>query len=68
VAFQKYSLRNTTVFNSGFNNMNCIVIQIIVDNAFPNTIVFVGVFDDWLLEVSIELEDLYIYEKIVQRI
>jgi hypothetical protein len=59
VAFQKYSLWNTTVFNSVFNDVDCIIIKVVVYYAFSDTIIFIRVFNDWFLEICIELKNLF---------
>ena len=64
MAFQKYSLGNTTVFNSALDDVDGVVIQIVVYDAFSDSIVFIWIFNDWLLEVSIELEDLFMKNKL----
>ena len=58
MAFQENTLGDTTVFNSSFDDVDCIIIQIVIDNAFSYSVVFIGIFNDWLLEVSVELKDL----------
>lgn len=59
MAFQKYSLWNTTIFYSTFNDVDCVVIKVVVDDALADSVVLVGVLNDWLLEEAIELEDLF---------
>jgi hypothetical protein len=60
MALQKDTLRNTTVLDSLFNDVKGIIIKIVIDNAFSNSVIFVRIFNYWFLEVSIELEDLYL--------
>ncbi len=60
VAFQKDTLRNTTVFNSLLNDVKGIIFQVVEDSAFADSVVFIRIFNDWLLEVSLELKDLYL--------
>lgn len=38
--------------------MDGIVIQVVHDNAFSDSVIFVGVFNDWLLEKGIKFQDL----------
>lgn len=58
VAFQKDALGNSRVFDSGLDDVQCTVFQVVVDDALADTIVFVGIFDDGLLEVGAEVKDL----------
>lgn len=36
--------------------MNGVIIEVVVDDAFTNSVVFIGVFNNRLLEVAVELE------------
>ena len=63
MAFQKYSLRNATIFNSALNDVNGIVVKVVVDNTLSDSVVLVGVLNDWLLEEAVELEDLFMKVK-----
>ena len=56
VAFQKDTLRDATIFNSLLNNMHSIIIQVIVNDALSNSIIFIWVLNNWFLEESVELE------------
>ncbi len=58
MAFKEDSLRNTRVFNSGFDNMKSVIVEVVVDDAFPNSIVLVGILHDWLFEICIKAENL----------
>jgi len=55
VSLQENTLRNTTVFNSIFQNVKSIIIEVIVNCAFTDTIVFVGVLNNRLLEIGFEV-------------
>ena len=59
MAFQKDTLGDTTVFNLVLNDMKCIIIKIVVDSTLSNSVVFIRVFNNWFLEVSTEIEDLF---------
>jgi len=63
VALKENTLRDTRVFDAGLNNVHGVVLKVIEDNALAETIVLVGVFDNRLLEVSVELEYLAIVLK-----
>lgn len=58
VAFQKYTLGNTSVLNLVFDDVKRVIIEVVVHSALSDTVVLVGVFDHWLLEVGFELQDL----------
>ena len=59
MAFQKYSLWDATIFHSAFNDVYCIVVKVVVDDTLADPVVLVGVLNHRLLEVAIELEDLF---------
>ena len=59
MSFEEDSLRDAGVLNSGFNDVQSVVFQIVVDNALADSEVFVFVFNNSLLEVGIELQDLF---------
>jgi hypothetical protein len=50
VSLHENALRNAGVLNSGFDNMNGIIIQVVINNALPHPEVFVGIFNDGFLE------------------
>jgi len=58
MAFKEDSLRNTAVLYSVLEDMEGIIIEIVVNGAFADTVVFCGAFNDWLLEVSVEMQHL----------
>jgi hypothetical protein len=51
-------LGNTAVLNSIFEDMQSIVVKVVVNSALADTIVFCWVFNNWLLEITLEMEDL----------
>jgi hypothetical protein len=59
VAFQKDTLRDSTILYSLLNDMHGIILKIVKDGALSNSVIFIGIFDNWLLEISVELKDLY---------
>ena len=63
MAFQKYSLRDATIFHSALNDVDCIIIKVVVDDALSDPVVFIRILNYWLLEVAIELEDLFMKNK-----
>jgi hypothetical protein len=60
VSFQEDTLRDTTVLNSVFQNVEGVIIEIIVNSAFTDAIVFIGILNDGLLEIGLEVQDLII--------
>jgi hypothetical protein len=58
VSLKEDALRDATVLNSILKNVQSIIIQIIVNGAFADTIIFVRVLYDRLLEVGLEVQNL----------
>lgn len=58
VSLQEDALGDARVLNLRFNDVDCVIIQVVVDNAFADSEVFIWVFNNWFLEVGIEFEDL----------
>jgi len=58
VSLHEDALGNSGVLNSWLNDVDGVVIEVIVDDALSKSVVLVGVFNYWLLEVSFESEDL----------
>ena len=58
LSLQKYTLRETRVFDFGLGDVDGAIHQIIHDNTLSNSVVFIRVFNDGLLEVSIISKDL----------
>ena len=54
MALQENSLRNTGVFNSWFDGVNGIIVQVVVDDAFSQSEILVGILNNWFLEVCVE--------------
>ncbi len=55
MSLEEDALRDTTVLNSILEDVQSVVIQIIVNGAFADTIILVRVFNDGLLEVGLEV-------------
>ena len=51
-------MRNSCVLDTVFDDVDGVVFEVVVENALANAVVFVGVFNDGLLEVSFEIENL----------
>ena len=58
MTLQENALGDSSVLNSVLKDMQCVVIKVIVDGALADTVVLVGVFNNWLLEESVEVEHL----------
>lgn len=58
VAFQKDALWDTSIFNSWFNNVDGIIIEVVKDDTFTNSEILIPVLNDWFLEVSMEFKNL----------
>jgi hypothetical protein len=58
VTLQEYALRDASVFHTLLNDVERVIFQVVIDNAFADSEVFIGVLDHGFLEVSVELEDL----------
>ena len=59
MSFHEDSLRDTRVLDSWLDNVNGVIVEIIVNNAFSDSEIFVSILNDWFLEVSVEFENLY---------
>ena len=58
VALEENTLRHTGVLNTWFDDVQGVILEVVEDVAVADAEVLVGVLDDWLLEVSVELEHL----------
>ena len=58
VSLKEYSLWDTRVLNATLNDVDGIIVEIVVDNAFADSIVLSWVFHYWLLEVGFEVKHL----------
>ena len=52
MAFEENALGNSRVSNSGLDDVNSVILKVVVDDAFPDAIVLVGVFNHRFLEVG----------------
>ena len=59
MSFHEDTLRDTRVLDSWFDDVNGVIVEIIVNNAFSDSEIFVSILNDWFLEVSVEFEYLY---------
>jgi hypothetical protein len=57
------TLRNTRVFNSWFNDVDCVIVKIVINDALANSEIFISIFNDWFLEETMEFENLSIMLK-----
>jgi hypothetical protein len=58
VSFQEDSLWHSRVLNSWLDDVDGVVIKVVVDDALPDSIVFVCVLNNWFLEVTMESQHL----------
>jgi len=58
VSLEEDSLGNSRVLYSSFNDVDGVVVQVVHDYAFSDSVIFVGVFNNWLLEKGIKFQDL----------
>ena len=65
VSLEEDALGDTRVLNARLDDVKGVVIKVIEDDALADAEVFVGVFDDGLLEESVELEDLQLKRKML---
>ena len=59
MSLKEDTLWDTWILDSWLNDVESIIIQVKVDDAFSHTVVFVLVLNDWLKEVTFEVEDLW---------
>jgi len=52
VSLHEDSLWNSRVLNSWLDDVDGIVIKIVVDSAFSDSVVLIGIFNNWLLEIT----------------
>jgi hypothetical protein len=58
VALKENSLRDTWVLDARLDNVNCVVLEVVENDALAEAVVLSGVLNDGLLEVGVELKDL----------
>jgi hypothetical protein len=63
VSLQENALRDTSVLNARLDDVECIILKIVVEDALSNSEVFIGVLNNWLLEINIELKYLSVILK-----
>ena len=56
MSLQKDSLWHSRVLNSWLDDVDGVIVKVVVDDAFSDSVVFVWVFNNWFLEVSVEAE------------
>lgn len=55
MSLEENSLRDAAILNSIFEDMKSIIIEIIINSAFADTIILGGVLNNGLLEVCLEV-------------
>ena len=68
VSLKEDSLRNSRVLNTTFNDVDCVIIEIVVDNAFADSIVLSWILNNWLLEVGFEVKHLNVTVRVSYQI
>jgi hypothetical protein len=63
VSLQENALRDTSVLNARLDDVECVILKIVVEDALSNSEVFIGVLNNWLLEINIELKYLSVILK-----
>lgn len=58
VSLEENTLGNSRVLDSRLDDVDGVVIHVVHDNAFSDSVIFVGILNDWLLEKGIEFQDL----------
>ena len=58
VSLKENTLRNSWILNAVLNDVHCVVFKVEVYDAFADAKVFVAVFNNWLLEIGFEIENL----------
>lgn len=58
MSLKEDALRYTTVLYSFLNDVHSIIVKIVKENAFSYSEVFIWVFDNWFLEITLEFQDL----------
>lgn len=56
MALQENTLGDACIFDSRLDYVDCVVVEVVVNDAAANSVVFVGVLDNRLLEVGVEFE------------
>ena len=54
MSLQKDSLRHSRVLNSWLDDVDGVIVKVVVDSTLSDSIVLIGVFHNWFLEVSTE--------------
>jgi hypothetical protein len=58
VSLQEDALWDTRVLNSWLNDVDGVVIEVVIDDALPQSVVLVGILHNWLLEITVEAKHL----------
>lgn len=54
VSLQEDTLWDSGVLNSWLNDVDGVIVEVVVDDALSNSVVLVGIFNNWLLEIAVE--------------
>lgn len=58
MSLEEDTLRNTCVFDSWLNNVDCVIIEVIVDDTFSKSEVLIWILNHWFLEIGIKAQNL----------
>lgn len=58
MSLEEDALWNTSVLNSWLNDVDGVIIEIVVDDAFSESEILIGILDNWLLEIGIKAQNL----------
>ena len=56
VSLEEDSLWDAGVLYSALNDVHCVIIKVIVKNAFADSEILIRVLNNWFLEINIELK------------
>ena len=56
VSLQEDALRDTSILDTRLNDVESIILKVVVEDALSDSEVFVGVLNNWFLEINIELK------------
>ncbi len=59
MSLEENALGDAGIFQPLFDDVEGVVFEVVVDDALPNSEVLIGVLNHRLLEVGVELEDLF---------
>ena len=58
MSLEEYSLWDSCVLNSGFDDVYGVIIKVVVEDAFSESVVLICVLNNWFLEIDFEVKHL----------